>query len=77
MRTDSRGIAGMALKGKTIQFKERTGVHGFPPADTGRGFQRQHSLWLHWEREKGRRSQSARQKASLDVRLRVRAGLPS
>ena len=77
MGTDSRGAAGMALKGKTIQFKEWTGVHGFPPADTGRGFQRQHGLRLHWARERGRRSQSARQKASLDVRLRVRAGLPS
>jgi len=75
--TDSRGAAGMALKGKTIQFKEQTGVHGFLSADTGRGFQRKYSLRLHRATAKGRRSQSARQKASLDVRLRGSSGLPS
>ena len=77
MGTDSRGAAGMAFKGKTIQFKEQTGVHSFPSADTGRGFQRQYGLRLHWARAKGKRSQSARQKVSLDVKLRGSTGLPS
>ena len=54
MGTDSRGAAGMDLKEKTIQFKEQTGVHGFPSADTGRGFQRQHGQQLTGLGKRGR-----------------------